>query len=44
MAHIERGAARQLLADIRTLGTFLPEQEIKEIDYLDPFDAREKWQ
>lgn len=44
MAHIERNASRQLLADIRTLGTFLPEQEIKEIDYLDPFDAREKWQ
>ena len=40
MAHIERNAARQLLADIRTLGTFLPEQEIKEIDYLDPFDVR----
>lgn len=43
MAHIERNASRQLLADIRTLGTFLPEQEIKEIDYLDPFDVREKW-
>lgn len=44
MAHIERNASRQLLDDIRTLGTFLPEQEITEIDYLDPFDAREKWQ
>lgn len=43
MAHIERNAARQLLADIRTLGTFLPEQEIKEIDYLDPFDVKEEW-
>lgn len=43
MAHIERNASRQLLADIRTLGTFLPEQEIKEIDYLDPFDVREEW-
>ena len=40
MAHIERNASRQLLADIRTLGTFLPGQEIKEIDYLDPFDVR----
>lgn len=40
MAHIERNASRKLLADIRTLGTFLPEQEIKEIDYLDPFDVR----
>lgn len=42
MAHIERNASRKLLADIRTLGTFLPEQEIKEINYLDPFDIREK--
>lgn len=40
MAHIERNASRQLLTDIRTLGIFLPEQEIKEINYLDPFDAR----
>ncbi|MDO4822955.1 MAG: CXXX repeat peptide maturase [Bacteroidales bacterium] len=39
MAHIERNAARQLLADIRDLGLFLPKQEIKEIDYLDPFDV-----
>ena len=43
MAHIERNASRQLLADIRTLGTFLPDHEIKEIDYLDPIDIREKW-
>lgn len=40
MAHIERNASRKLLADIRTLGTFLPEQEISEIDYLDPFDVK----
>lgn len=40
MAHIERNDSRKLLADIRTLGTFLPDQEIKEIDYLDPFDVR----
>ena len=40
VAHLERNAARQLLNDIRTLGIFLPEQEIKEIDYLDPFDVR----
>jgi len=43
MAHIERNAACKLLADIRTLGTFMPEQEIKEIDYLDPFDVRKEW-
>lgn len=40
VAHLERNAARQLLNGIRTLGIFLPEQEIKEIDYLDPFDVR----
>lgn len=38
VAHIERNASRRLLKEIRTLGEFLPEKEIKEIDYLDPFD------
>lgn len=38
VAHIERNASRRLLAAIRELGEFLPETEIKEIDYLDPFD------
>lgn len=43
MAHIERKASRKLLEDIRSFGTFLPEIEIKEINYLDPFDAKEEW-
>lgn len=43
MAHIERNASRKLLEDIRSLGTFLPEIEIKEIDYLDPFDVKDEW-
>lgn len=43
MAHIERNVSRKLLADIRELGTFLPEQDIKEIDYLDPFDVKDEW-
>lgn len=38
VAHIERNASRRLLEGIRTLGEFLPEKEIKEIDYLDPFE------
>lgn len=38
VAHIERNASRKLLEEIRTLGEFLTEKEIKEIDYLDPFD------
>lgn len=44
VAHLERNASRDLLAAIRKHGTFLPEQVIKEIDYLDPFDVRNKWQ
>lgn len=43
VAHIERNASRNLLASIRTLGTFLPDKEIKEIDYLDPFDVKEEY-
>jgi len=44
MAHIERNASRELLKNIRKHGTFMPEREdIKEIDYLDPFDKREEW-
>lgn len=45
LAHLERNASRELLQNIRKHGTFLPEQEeIKEIDYLDPFDNRDDWQ
>ena len=42
VAHLERNASRELLASIRTLGEFLPGNEIPEIDYLDPFDIIEK--
>ena len=45
VAHLERNASKELLRNIRKHGTFLPEKEdIKEIDYLDPFDKRETWQ
>lgn len=45
LAHLERNASRDLLNNIRKYGTFLLEQEeIKEIDYLDPFDNRDEWQ
>lgn len=45
LAHLERNASRELLQNIRKHGSFLPEQEeIKEIDYLDPFDKRDTWQ
>ena len=44
VAHLERNASRELLQNIRKQGTFLPErEEIKEIDYLDPFDNRDTW-
>lgn len=39
VAHLERNVSRELMNDIRKHGTFLPEnEEIKEIDYLDPFE------
>lgn len=43
MAHLERNASHKLLQNIRKHGTFLPETEIGEIDYLDPFDKRSEW-
>ncbi len=38
MAHIERNASRKLLSKIREIGAFLPEVDITEINYLDPFE------
>ena len=44
VAHLERNASRDLLNNIRKLGSFLPEQgDINEIDYLDPFEKRNEW-
>lgn len=44
VAHLERNASRKLLNNIRKHGSFLPEQEeIKEIDYIDPFEKRNEW-
>ena len=44
VAHLERNASRKLLIDIRKYGKFMPgSEEIKEIDYLDPFDVKEEW-
>lgn len=42
-AHLERNASRDLLREIRKIGDFLPGKEIKEIDYLDPFDVRKQF-
>ena len=38
IAHLERNISRNLLRNIRAHGTFLPDTEIKEITYLDPFE------
>lgn len=43
VAHLERNASRELLINIRKHGVFMPKVEIKEIQYLDPFDVRKEW-
>ena len=43
MAHIERNASRGLLNDIRKEGEFMPQIDIKEINYLDPFEVRKEF-
>ena len=43
-AHLERNASRKLLKSLHKNGIFLGgNKEIKEINYLDPFDVREEW-
>ena len=42
MAHLERNSSRDLLNNIRKFGEFLPQIDIKEINYLDPFEVRKK--
>ncbi|MBP5547058.1 MAG: CXXX repeat peptide maturase [Bacteroidales bacterium] len=43
VAHTERNAARRLLEAIRKEAEFMPEVEIKEINYMDPFEVRKEW-
>jgi hypothetical protein len=43
MAHIERNASCDLLNKIREVGEFMPEIDIKTINYLDPFDVRKEF-
>lgn len=38
ISHLERNASRELLAGLREIEDFLPEIEIPEITYLDPFE------
>ena len=44
VAHTERNVSHNLLQNIRKHGVFMPEVEIKEIAYLDPFENKEEWQ
>ena len=41
VAHLERNAARDISAKLSEAGYSL--QEIKEINYIDPFDVKEEW-
>ena len=42
VAHLERNAGRELLLNIRKHGVFLPDSEINEITYLDPFEVKQE--
>ena len=42
LAHLERNASRDLQQKMQEVG-YRFENEIKEIDYLDPFDVKEEW-
>lgn len=43
LAHLERNTSRSVLESVRKDKEFYPEQDIKEINYLDPFDVRIDW-
>ena len=43
VAHIERNTSRELLENVRKHGSFLPETDIEEINYLDPYENRDEW-
>lgn len=45
LAHIERNVSRDLLGRLRQYGNFFPNtDDIAKIDYLDPFENKDKWQ
>lgn len=41
MSHIERNASRNLLVGLREICDFLPETNIPELSYLDPFEKND---
>ena len=42
-SHLERNASRSFLHNLRRHGEFMSDKEINEIDYLDPFNNKDKW-
>lgn len=42
VAHLERNASHELLTNIRKHRVFMPEVEMEDINYLDPFDVRKE--
>jgi CXXX repeat peptide maturase len=42
-AHLERNASRSFLHNLRKHGDFMSDKDISEIDYLDPFNNKDKW-
>lgn len=42
-AHLERNASRLFLQNLRRHGEFMSDKGISEIDYLDPFNNKDKW-
>ena len=42
ISHLERNASRDLQIKMQEAG-YRFENEIKEINYLDPFDVKEEW-
>lgn len=43
IAHLERNASKRLLDNPQIFSTLKEPSEIKEINYLDPFEERDKW-
>lgn len=43
VAHLDRNASREFLHNIRQYGEFLPNTQINEIQYLDPFEVKKEW-
>ena len=43
LAHLERNQSRALLHELWNQGQFQEEMDIREINYLDPFDVKQEW-